>query len=440
MYDIDNIFKKYNITSGSTLVIGLSGGPDSMALLNMLLELRKKIDIKLVAAHVNHNVRKVSSKEKLFVEEYCKKKNVLFESMIIEKYGDDNFENEARSIRYKFFNSIIEKYNANFLLTAHHGDDLMETILMRLSRGSTLKGYSGFSEIVDKGNYMIIRPLIIFTKAQIEEYDKKNKIPYVIDKTNFLTIHTRNRYRKSMLPFLKKEDPNVNLKFLKFSKILEEYNSFIDSQVSKIFSKVYKNSELDIEKYLELEPLLQDKIIYGMLEKIYSDDLMLINDKHAILIKKIIKSKKSNTFVYLPNNIKAVKIYNKIKIEKEIDAVSTYEIELNDYVTLPNGHHLEVLQECDTNGNDVCRLSSNDVSLPLYVRTRKHGDKISGLNMLGHTKVKDLFINKKIPQKERELWPIIIDSKGKIVWVPNIKKSKFNKLKTEKCDIIIKYY
>lgn len=431
--------KKYGITDKDVLVVGVSGGPDSFVLLNILKDLQKKIPYSLVCAHVNHNVRRASAKEKIFVEQWCKKNDVLFESMVIEKYGDDNFHNEARNIRYQFFEKIIQKYQAQYLITAHHGDDLIETILMRIARGSTLRGYRGFSECVEKKDYKILRPLISVTKDEILQYAKKNHIPYVIDKSNFKPKYTRNRYRKVVLPFLKKEDKNVHQKFLKFNHLLEKYDDFITNQTKKALSKVYSNHELNIEKYLELESLLQNEVIYSILEEIYQDDLMLVNDKHVTLIKNLIESHKKNTFIYLPNNVKVCKSYDTISLVVEAGEVTNYEIELIDYATLPNGHHLEVVSSCQEDGNDICRLQSEEIQLPLYVRTRKHGDKIA-MKGSGHKKIKDIMIDKKIPQKDRELWPVVVDSKDTIVWLPGLKKSKFNKTKTGKCDIIIKYY
>lgn len=422
------------------IVVGVSGGPDSMALLYLLKEIRKNLNISLVCSHVNHNVRKESVKEKEFLENWCLKNDILFESMVIEKYGDDNFHNEARTIRYHYFESLVEKYHANYLMTAHHGDDLMETILMRLTRGSTLKGYGGFYQEVDMNGYQLIRPLVYATKKEIEEYNKKHKIPYVVDKSNKKDKYTRNRYRKVVLPFLKKEDSKVHEKFLKFSNMIREYDEYIDSQAKKAFSKVYQENQLSIPKYLELEPLLQDKVLYNLLEDIYQDDLILVNDKHIGLVKKLIFSNKKNTYIYLPNNIKIVKSYDILEFTLDIENEDNYNMELIDYAVLPNGKHLEIVESCDTNGNDICRLSSLDVSLPLYVRTRKHGDKIAVKGMNGHKKVKDILIDSKIPMKDRELWPVVVDSKDTIVWIPGLKKSKFNKQKHEKCDIIVKYY
>ena len=123
---------------------GISGGPDSMALLHVLQLVKKDIDIRIICAHVNHNQRDESDEEEKYVKKYCKMNDIIFECIKINQWGDDNFENEARSRRYKFFEELIENYNAKFLMTAHHADDLIETILMRIVRGSTLKGYSGF--------------------------------------------------------------------------------------------------------------------------------------------------------------------------------------------------------------------------------------------------------------------------------------------------------
>ena len=434
------LVKEVGIKENDTIVMGISGGPDSMALFSLLLKIRKEIPIHLVCAHVNHNVRKASVKEQAFIEQYCKEKNVSFETMTIEQYGDDNFHNEARNIRYRFFEELILKYNAKYLMTAHHGDDLIETILMRISRGSTLKGYSGFQRIVPMENYSIVRPLVFYTKTDLEGYDKKHKIPFVIDKSNYKDKYTRNRYRKIVLPFLKKEDQKIHKKFLKYSETLKEYSEYIDRETKKEIERVYKDHVLQLKDFLKLDSLIQKKVIYSILEEQYGDDLMFVNDKHVELIQHLISSKKQNAFIYLPNLIKAVKDYDTFYLEEEVDNLDSYEIELIDYAFLPNGKHLEVVEEENSNSNYICRLSKEDVKFPLYIRTRKLGDKMAVKGLDGRKKIKDIFIYCKISSKERELWPIVVDSDGKIVWLPGLKKSKFDVGKSGKCDIIIKYY
>ncbi|HPE14259.1 MAG TPA: tRNA lysidine(34) synthetase TilS [Bacilli bacterium] len=440
MIDSYNFLTKEILRYGDTVVVGCSGGPDSMALLHLLLKIKKEMDIAIICCHVNHNVRKESITEMEFLRKYCLNHGVEFEAMTIKNYGDDNFHNEARTIRYTFFNDIVKKYNAKYLMTAHHGDDLMETILMRIVRGSTLKGYSGFSKIVKMKNYSIVRPLINVTKEEIAEYDKKEKIPYVIDSSNVKDKYTRNRYRKVALPFLKSEDPLVHQKFLKFSNTLLEYNDYIDKEMSKIIKKVYSQKCLNIEEFLKLEKIFQNKVIYLMLEDIYQDDLFLISDVHVDLILKLINSRKANSYIYLPNNIKIIKSYDTLNVIKETEESINYDIEIDEYVALPNGKFIKFIEESKINDNFICRLNSKDVSIPLHVRTRKNGDKMIVKGMMGHKKLNDIFINSKIPMHERDMWPVVVDSNETIVWLPGLKKSNLDVSKTDKCDIILKYY
>ncbi len=425
---------------GDVVVVGVSGGPDSMALLHVLARVKKTLDISIVCAHVNHNVRKESAEEKIFVESFCRNNDIIFDSMVIEDYGDDNFHNEARSKRYTYFGKVVKEYGAKYLLTAHHGDDLIETILMRLVRGSTLRGYSGFSKIVSMDGYKVLRPFIHVTKQEILEYNKKNKIPFVQDASNQKDVYTRNRFRKYIVPEFKKEDPNVHKKFYKFSKTLLEYNDYIDKQVEKVMPDVFVQNTLKIDTFLKLDHLIAMKVIYYILESIYQDDLMLITDHHAELIYNIICSKKANTYIYLPNNLKAVKAYDTLTFVQEEIKSTEYEIEIIKYLNLPNGNNIEVVDASSSTDNNVCRLSIEEVKFPLRVRTRRDGDRMYVKGLLGRKKINDIFTDEKIPLAERDVWPVVVDSNDLIVWLPGLKKSKFDKTKEEKYDIILKYY
>ena len=181
-------------------------------------------------------------------------------------------------------------------------------------------------------------------------------------------------------------------------------------------------------------------MLNSILATIYQDDLMVIHNRHVELIQKLIHSKKKNSFIFLPDLVKVIKAYDLLTFERQSNTIDTYEIELFDYANSPNGKTIERVEEIDTNGNDICRLNSEEICLPLYIRTRKYGDKMALKGTNGHKKVKDIFIDSKIPMKERELWPIVVDAKDTIVWIPGVKKSKFNKQKNENYDIIVKYY
>ncbi len=436
----DYLLKNLNLKDNDYVVIGVSGGPDSMALLQLLIELREEIQINIVCSHINHNVRLESEYEADFIKNYCKLNNIIFEYMKIKTYGDDNFHNEARTKRYEFFENNVKKYKAKYLLTAHHADDLMETILMRISRGSSLKGYSGFQKEIEFNDYKLVRPLYSITKDEILKYNREKKIKYVIDISNDKDKYTRNRYRKYILPFLKKEDPNVHQKFEKFSKTLLEYNDYIEKQAKKELNDVYAQKILNITKYLKLEEIIQKKIINQILESIYHDDLMLISDVHVDLIQRLILSSKSNSYIHLPNDICVIKSYNNIFIKKEESEINDYEIELSKFINLPNGKNIEIVEESTNSTNYICRLNTEELKLPLYVRNRRNGDKIKVKGMLGSKKIKAIFIDEKIPVEERDKWPIVLDSTDTIVWIPGIKKSIYDRNKKEKYDIIIKYY
>lgn len=434
------IRKEIGLSVGDTIVVGVSGGPDSMALLYILNEFKNKMDLNIICAHVNHNKRKESEQEKIDLENYCKKNNITFEYIKVTNWGDDNFHNEARSVRYNFFEELVYNYGAKYLMTAHQGDDLIETILMRIVRGSTLKGYSGFSRIVDKGDYKIIRPLITVTKDEILKFDEKNGIQYAIDESNNEDHYTRNRYRHTVLPFLKQEEPNIHKKFLKFSETLLKNSNYIDSVANKEFNKVFQNGNLDIDKFKSLDPVIQTKIIYNILEKIYGDDLLIVGNAHVDLIFGLISSNKSNSVVHLPNNVIVVKSYNELTFSYDDDVNDQYEIQIDEIVNLPNGKIIEKVDETNDTSNYTIKLNSKEITLPLYVRNRRDGDKIKLKGLNAYKKVSEIFINEKIKTSDRNSWPVVLDSKEEIVWLPGLKKSNLDKKNTEEYDIILRYY
>ncbi len=441
MKDVTKFIKEeLTFKYGEAVVVAVSGGPDSMALLNILLELRNFLDLEIICAHIHHNVRSESDVEKRFVENFCKKNKIVFEWLKIEEYGDDNFHNEARNIRYKYLKKIAKKHEAKYIFTAHHGDDLIETILMRIVRGSTLKGYSGFSKVIDSDGFLIVRPLITVTKKEIENYNKDKKISYMVDSSNEKDIYTRNRFRKYIVSDLKKEDLNVHKKFYKFSETIHESNEYIDKVVKQKLKRIYPQKVLNIEEFKNEANIIQTKIIYHILEDIYLDDLMLITDQHVLLLQNLVMSEKANALIHLPNKINAIKTYNNLTLVKQTVKEADFYLEISDYINLANGKNIERINRTNQDDNNICRLDGAELNLPIYVRNKKEGDKMTIKGMLGSKKIADIFIDQKIEMSERKKWPVVVDSSGVIVWLPGLKKSKFNKSINEKYDIILKYY
>ena len=438
MINLDDILKKLDktIKENETVITATSGGPDSMALLSLLIKLSKTKKITIICAHVNHNLRKESQEEAIMVEKYANESNLIFEKMEINHY-EGNTENYARTQRYNFFEKLIKKFNATYLLTAHHGDDLTETILMRIVRGSSLKGYSGFQEITDKETYKIYRPLITKTKDELLNYVKTNNIPYAVDKTNFSEEYTRNRYRLNILPILKKENKSVHLKFLKFSETLKLYDDHINKEANEKLNKVYQNNNLNLKLFENEDELIKRKILYQILNNLYYKNISLITDNHVELILNIIESSRPNLKINLPSKVLVIKNYQNLYFTQNTE-IKSYSFTFEDKVILPNDKIL-IKEETEDTSNYTIRLNSKELSLPLIVRTRQNGDKMEIKNLNGHKKIKDIFINEKISETARNSWPILTDQNNQIIWLPGLKKSKFDKQKHENYDIIIRY-
>jgi tRNA(Ile)-lysidine synthetase-like protein len=260
---------------------------------------------------------------------------------------------------------------------------------------------------------------------------KDNNVKYFIDKTNKQNIHTRNRYRKFVNIFLKKENKNIHKKYLKFSNELENYDNFINKYIKD--KKLIKNNKVDLNILLKEDNLIQRKVIELLIKEIQKDDLLDVSDNVTYEVLKMITSKKSNNQINLNNGYIARKDYNILSIIKE-KSNEEYEVIFDNY--FENDEWIIEKKDSDKKSNFVLRLDSNDIKLPLIIRNKKDSDKIYVKN-LGTKKVKDIFINEKISIDKRKTYPILVDSNNTVLWLPGLKKSKFDKEKNEKYDIIL---
>ena len=426
-------FLKENLDKNASIVVACSGGPDSMCLLDLVTKLKDELNLNIIVAHVNHKLRSESEEEAKMVENYAKENNITFELLEITNYINGNFtEEDARKRRYNFFNEIIKKYQASALLTAHHGDDLIETILMRLTRGSNLSGYIGIKEISQTDNYKTLRPLLTITKDEIVNYLKENNVPYRLDKTNEELKHTRNRYRHIVLPFLKKENPKVHEKYLKFSKELIEYDNFVNTYIKD--KKFIVDNSIVINKVSNETDFIKRKCLELLVKDIQSNDYFDISDEQMSNLMKLYNQ--SNKSIDLNNNYMGINSYGKIYIKKKENKVLNEivldkDIKLEDYIFYYNS------QDGD-NSNSCIYLNTSEITLPLKIRGVLPGDKMKIKNLNGSKKISDIFIDSKVPKDKRSTYPILVDSQNTVLWVPNLKKSQFSKDKSQKYDIIIR--
>ena len=421
-------YLKSIIKKNNTVVVACSGGPDSMCLLSLLCDLKKEIDFNIIVAHVNHKIRKESETEAVMVEKFARENGLIFEYKELKEFESGNWtEDLARKKRYSFFKEVMDKYNAQYLLTAHHGDDLIETVLMRITRGSTLSGYLG----IKLKNNNIIRPLLYVNKKEIMEYVNRKNIPYALDKSNNNLDITRNRYRHTIIPFLENEDKNVHKKYLKFSKELEDYEEFVNKYI--INNKFIVDNYIVINKLLEESKFIQRKTIELLIKDIQTKDILYIDDNNMQDILELLHN--NNKKIDLNNNYQAINSYGKLMVIKKNNN-SINKILLDKDLKLDYWDIFYNTKE-DDNTNNCIRLNSKEIQMPLYLRNRYDGD-IMIVKNLGRKKVKDIFINSKIPLYKRDSYPLLVDGDDNILLIPGVKKSKFAKDKSEKYDIIVK--
>ncbi len=428
-------FLKQYIHENDVCVLALSGGPDSMCLLHLLLEIKAKI----ICVHINHGTRETCERDQEFVKEYLKKYEIPLEIAKIESYKNNRFkEEEARKFRYKKFQETMTKYHAKYLLTAHHGDDLTETILMRILRGSTLEGYAGIKRKSTWNDMILLRPLLTKRKKDIYEYLEEHKIPYMEDETNKLDNIRRNRIRHHILPCLERETSNYHLKMLKFSEELSEKNDLINEIVEETRKKVEKDHRIEVKKFQTLSRNLQRAYIESYLKDIYGDELEYLTKKHINLFENSINSKRNCFYLSFPKNYLLIKQYGWCYLLLE-EENKPFKIELQEEVSLPNGDMVKKITEYQEKNNFEIHLNSQDIKLPLFITTRSDGMKMAVKNLNGHRKVNDILIDKKIPKEKRDQIPILIDTNGTVLWILGVSKSKYDLAKDENYDIIYKY-
>lgn len=271
--------EKYNlIKPEDKIVIGVSGGPDSICLLHILNTLKNKINFEIYVAHINHMIREIADEETEYVQKTCEKLNVecyvkkvnVIEIAKKEKKGT---EETGRNIRYDFFNEIAKKVGANKIATAHNKNDKVETVILNILRGSGLSGLKG---IESKRNEKYIRPLIEIERKEIEEYCKKYKLEPKIDETNSENIYTRNKIRNTVIPYIKQEfNPNIIQTINRLSELVAEENEFIEKITIQKFNEIQiKNKEetktitLDLKKFNNLELVIKKRIILYTINKV----------------------------------------------------------------------------------------------------------------------------------------------------------------------------
>ncbi|WP_186575874.1 tRNA lysidine(34) synthetase TilS [Aquibacillus kalidii] len=437
----DFIYKHQLLHKKSTVIVGVSGGPDSLALLHLLHTLKETWELRLIAASVDHQLRgKESEQDVEFVKSICKQWEIEFVETKVDvktykKESSVGTQQAARELRYQYFREQMEVFQADYLALGHHGDDQAETLVMRLTRGTNPDGLKGIPMKREFANGHIIRPFLSVTRVAIEEYCKNNDLTPRIDPSNSEDSYTRNFYRIHVLPLLKQQNPNLISNLFRLSQTITHDELYLNLEAEKVlkqavtFSSDTKEASLDLHPFSKYPIALQRRAFHLILNYLYHTMPDGLSYVHEDQFFEIIHNSKPNVTIDLPSQLKMSKAYDFVhfyfvKFESEVKAFHL-PLQVPGSCQLLDGSKLTATVTSNPDKNTKYLMSfaiDETFAFPLIIRYRKPGDKIRVKGLNGRKKVKDIFIDEKIPLSQRDTWPIVVDQKGNIVWIIGLKK------------------
>lgn len=436
--------KNFDIDS-SRILLAISGGKDSMVMLDLFNCFKDELKLNLVVCHFNHSLRENADNDEKFVKSQCKKYGLKFYSkkedvLLFSNENKLSTEEGARFLRYKFFDEIKRTENLDYIATAHNKNDLAETVIMRILRGTGINGLIGIQS--ERGD--LIRPILDFSRDEIERYIEENKIPFVEDETNFEDMYLRNKIRLNLFPMLKNEyNPKIIDALSRLSNIAFDYSSIsreyiaskegilwefsegkilVDVKKLKLQSKSFRN--IMYREFFEFVSKDPDGINFKIIEEI--DNLIFAKTGKYIEIKNVIfKNEYDKLLIYDKNvfiNLKTDFYYENLDF-------SLYSTKFFDII---------IEQSCFEEFNklkqnkDMLFINKRYLKL-LKIRNRKNGDFLEF--EFGKKKLKDIFIDEKISKDMRDNIPVF-EIDNNIIWLPNIRRA--DKYLVDNQDDIIK--
>ena len=417
------------------IAIALSGGVDSIVLFHLLVTEYKDSYKQLVVFHINHGLREESYEEAEFVEKFVKDFDVKFykEELNMSDIERDSHTSEemlARELRYQAFNKMAKLEGVTKLLTAHHKNDQVENILMRLLTGRSIDHSLAICEEIEMAGLTIYRPLLNSLKAELEEYAKEKNLHYYVDATNFDTDYTRNNIRHNIVPLLNDINSGSFDNLINFANYYQNINNnlkkaILSNKDNYIFSRNEDKISLVKDKFLELN----EEEMYFLLKDIITNELGVFDVKQKAIFDVVSSLKKNsgNKSYDLKNNLKIISQYETLyihKIEKKcyndkieiiIDKIcenSVYEFYQNKFIISTDAKDSEI--------------GFNKSELPLFVTIKKEGDRVRRGEI--NKKLSRIFIDEKVPKELRDTLPVIRNNKGEVLGVLGI-GTKVNKNK-----------
>ncbi len=444
-----NTIKKHGMLShGRTVVAGVSGGIDSMAMLHVLMRLQGRYGLKIRVCHLNHNLRAGESRrDHDFVRDFCGKNGLEFAGRTLRKGSLKNLEislqEAAREKRLAFFHEIAFKAGASAIALGHTLDDQAETVLMRLIKGSSLNGLSGMSATRGK----LIRPLIDVSRAEIERYAKENKVPHVVDSSNLKPDYLRNRLRLRLIPYIKRNfNPNIIPTIARTACSLKRDDDFLEG----ISEEALKNavilrerdsvvlSRASIEKTHDaVKARVFLKALRGFFDYAGDDGF---SSAHVSAFLNLLSGKSPDAELDIAHGIKVKREYEKIILSRGLSRHKPKSPEYFEaYLKIPGittvksagfafiSRIQKTMPKDLGKDKDRAYFDYDKLVFPVLARSFKHGDRIAPLGMKGHKKVKEIFIEGKIPAGRRRRIPMLV-SGNEVMCIAGIKESEIFKL------------
>ncbi|MDB5055118.1 MAG: tRNA(Ile)-lysidine synthetase [Bacilli bacterium] len=430
--------------AGDSIVVAVSGGPDSVALLHVLFLLAKQWRWRLIVAHVNHQFRGAESdREAEFVANFAKKLELAFEmgTINVPQYIQEsglNGQAAARKKRYEFLQQVAVKYQARSIALAHHADDQAETVLMRLIRGTGMIGLAGISLRRTIKNMELIRPLLRIYKSEVLDHCQKHGLSYCSDSSNLHSKYVRNQIRHELIPFLEKYNPQLPQSLNRLADVIGYEDDFIAQEVDAVYQKLVaaapNSLRLPRSGFVLLHPALQRRLIKLILNYLApnadSFDFIITEKVRAAILQETPTTLKLN----IGAGIVFTREYEQIlfRINPGLPASFKHRIDARDgQLELSEGLQLRhYITDCKDRAftefprsNDTAYFDLEALRFPLQVRNRKDGDRIEIYGLNGSKKVKDIFIDAKLPPRLRDHMPMVVDSAERILWIPGFRRS-----------------
>ncbi|WP_405564555.1 tRNA lysidine(34) synthetase TilS [Polaribacter sp. Asnod6-C07] len=418
----EHINNNFPFLKDKKLLLAISGGVDSVVLHHLFYQL--KIDISL--AHCNFKLReKESDLDEEFIAKLAKANNkpiftINFDTVVFAKNNKLSTQIAARELRYTWFQELVEKHNFDYILTAHHANDNLETFLINLTRGSGLDGFTG----IPKKNGNIVRPLLPFTRDEILNYAKDNNIDWREDASNASTKYVRNKIRHQVVPILKEINPSLLETFAKSLQNLQESQQIIEDRIQDVSSKIIKkdsSSTLEITKYTiaEINKLSNPKAYLYQLLKDYN--FTEWHDVYDLLSAQSGKQVFSKTHRLLKD--REFLILSKIDLSTSQEM--TFKIQkYQSEITTPIHLVLEDIDEKSKENKQTIYIDKNLLKYPLLVRKWENGDYLYPTGMLGKKKLSKYFKDEKFSLLEKEHTWLLCNADNEIIWVINHRQDR----------------